>query len=1497
MRKLLAILVLAASPALMSSLHAQAVINFGPTEFLTNDLDVINTGSTALAFDFNDYNQFINNGFSGDFTTTVNGVTFSDNLTQGVYSLSFNGPYYLTYGGYGPNNPLALSTNYLGIVAGGNYDTTQFTLNGLTAGATYTLQVWEYDDRGAYQRIETLVGDADPSGSPQSAILQCGYYTAGQPGSFVVATFVASGTSQTFDVTNATGGNYQINAINLQQGVFTPKSGVTWSGAVNNVWDINTTKNWANSSGSAVYQDGDPVIFDDTGKNPEVSLAAVVSPAGVTFSNNAVNYSFSGSDIAGAGGLVLNGSGTVTLFGTNTFSGNTAINNGTLEVASALALENSTVIPTSSGDLTFGGGIGAFTLGGVTSGAGVPVTLDDVNGNSIALEVGNNNISTTIKGGLSDDGNGGTLVKVGTGTLTLDSDGQGPVFTYSGDTYVLGGTLLYGDSQANDVNPMLGLGTIYLGNTNGSADVTLEDIYNSDTLVNNIVVQSGNTGVVTIYDEGAQTLDGNITLGSDNSTGKGITLVGNSGGGRHMYVPGTIQDPSGLVGVGGAVTISQAGGAGTEVGFGAANTYSGATLITNDATLIMYVDNAVPLGSAVTVYDGSVLELNGNSDAIGSLSGAGAVDLDGGNLSVGNDNTSTTFEGSIITGSEPAGTVTKNGTGIWTLTGTNDTSFVVSAGTLAFNGGALSGSLEVQSGATGQFNANVAAVTQPPNLSIDSGGMLYLTNGVNQPVINLYLDGSAVASPAGTYGSSASSATYKDDAHFSGAGVLSVSGLALTSDVWTNLVNGNASGSWGQAANWQGGVIANGSNVIADFSQLALTTNSTVVVDKPYTVGGFNFGDGNNANNWILTNSSLNLATAGSPAPINVINQQATIYTALGGNQGIAVNGAGVLVLAGANTYSGGTTLNAGQLDLNAPSALGTGRFVLNGGLLDNTSGSNIILTANSNSQTWNQNLTFVGSSSLDMGTGQVTCVGGETITVVSNTLSVGGIINGDNNGNNGLDKLGYGTLIMHGSSGIIGGSGGTWGIDLGTNIIGNGAVVAAGGYTEIGRISGSNAVMQVLSGGVLNQSGSEITVGREGNGEFDILGGFVTNDVSLYIGNLSPGTTLVDDGVLVNEQMWVGVHDNASLKIQNNGLVLNAEPVSLGYSTGAGDGLSNRIDVLSGGVLKAPQIEINNGGDPGNNLGYIYLNSGTLAATASLTNYLQGLTGVYVQSGGAGIDSGPFNITINQNLLEDPASSGGGLVKLGSGSLTLGGSEAYTGSTIVSNGTLYVNGTLAAASTVNVVAGATLGGNGTVGGSAFINAGGTVSPGPEAGSIGTLTINGNLTLNTGANAFFKLNPQNFGATNDYLIVRGAINATNAIITVTNLGSDLSVGDSFKLLSSPVSGFGTVNLPGGYTWTNKLAIDGTIQVLSVMPTIPNTPTNITVAVNGKTLTISWPASYLGWILQSQTNTLEAGLQSNSNDWHDISGSAGVISTNLPINPENQTVFYRLRYPN
>ena len=147
-------------------------------------------------------------------------------------------------------------------------------------------------------------------------------------------------------------------------------------------------------------------------------------------------------------------------------------------------------------------------------------------------------------------------------------------------------------------------------------------------------------------------------------------------------------------------------------------------------------------------------------------------------------------------------------------------------------------------------------------------------------------------------------------------------------------------------------------------------------------------------------------------------------------------------------------------------------------------------------------------------------------------------------------------------------------------------------------------------------------------------------------------------------------------------------------------------------------------------------------------------------------------------------------------------------------------------------------------------------------------------------------------ATNDTLIVSGAANY-GGTLTVNNLVGTLALGDQFKLVSASSYSGNFASVSGSPGTGLAYSFNPASGVLSVVTGIASYSTNITATVSGSILAISWPSTHLGWILQSQTNSLSTGLGTN---WVDVPNTASVTSTNETINPANPTVFYRLRQP-
>jgi len=125
------------------------------------------------------------------------------------------------------------------------------------------------------------------------------------------------------------------------------------------------------------------------------------------------------------------------------------------------------------------------------------------------------------------------------------------------------------------------------------------------------------------------------------------------------------------------------------------------------------------------------------------------------------------------------------------------------------------------------------------------------------------------------------------------------------------------------------------------------------------------------------------------------------------------------------------------------------------------------------------------------------------------------------------------------------------------------------------------------------------------------------------------------------------------------------------------------------------------------------------------------------------------------------------------------------------------------------------------------VNAGGILSPGA---SVGTLTLGGDLIL---AGDLLIDVDKSLSPSNDVVTVGGTLtNAGTGMVTVTNLngGLPLAEGDSFQLFNKPVLNGEvlTVVSAGGVEWTNQLAVDGSIAVLSTGAPVPVPATNLTV---------------------------------------------------------------------
>jgi autotransporter-associated beta strand protein len=159
-----------------------------------------------------------------------------------------------------------------------------------------------------------------------------------------------------------------------------------------------------------------------------------------------------------------------------------------------------------------------------------------------------------------------------------------------------------------------------------------------------------------------------------------------------------------------------------------------------------------------------------------------------------------------------------------------------------------------------------------------------------------------------------------------------------------------------------------------------------------------------------------------------------------------------------ASSYSGGFVLVAGTLNFASAGSANvfngfraSTNFVINGGTIDNTSGSPMVLSVGLGGYALGGDLTFTGSSSMDFGPAPVTLTGTRTINVGANTLTLGPIAGSGF----GIIKAGAGALVISGASTFTG-----------PTIVTNGSTLA---LPNAGSLTGP----LVLSGSTLDTSGS----------------------------------------------------------------------------------------------------------------------------------------------------------------------------------------------------------------------------------------------------------------------------------------------------------------------------------------------------------------------------------------------------------------------------------------
>lgn len=735
-----------------------------------------------------------------------------------------------------------------------------------------------------------------------------------------------------------------------------------------------------------------------------------------------------------------------------------------------------------------------------------------------------------------------------------------------------------------------------------------------------------------------------------------------------------------------------------------------------------------------------------------------------------------------LTGSMALG---KGGLGTLTLANTNTFggSTTVSNGTLRVNGGLSSSVVTVKAGATVGGSGTLGA-----GLLVEAGGMVAPGNAAGTLNIANSMTESGGATnlfelsddPAGVSGTN-DELNILGDLNLSGANVIDVKALAGELGVGTytlikyagsfngSLANLKLVGVPGSLANppgaitlvvsdkrfptnvvWKGGLLANTWD-----TQITSNWLNGSVRDYFVTGDAVTFDDSGS------TTPAVNLT--GTLNPNSVIINATNDYTfagsgSIGGNASLTKQNSGTLTIAMAtNSYTGVTTINGGGLsvadvsDGGSPSAIGA----------SSSDPTNLVIDGGT--------FRYTGISA-SVVRGATVGANGATFEVATSSsgLTMSGIFTGPGT----LIKTGPGTFQPGAGSTYAGGTVISNGTFTATQIsaVGSGTVWLAGGTFYIGATKPTNLISTLANSTISGGSGGglagvgKVTGANNINinittGVFDLIG-----DLSGFSGRLTFGSA--------------------------NGVRLNGTSGSSQATFDLGSG------TVGMGLRNAPRS----------------IALGALAGGSNTTLSGDNSSGNSVTYTIGGND---FDSVFHGRIIDGSYSSSSRtiLTKTGTGTLTLAGTNSYTGATTINAGALLIDGDDSAATgAVTVNASGTLGGSGIIGGTTSVK--GTLTPGNHG--AGQLTFTGDLTCDTGSAMVIELDKAN--GTNDPVNVGGTLTCAGTL-TVNNLGGQIVAGDSFKILNaaSYAGSFNAINLPPlvNATWnTSNLTVAGTVSAIA-----------------------------------------------------------------------------------
>ncbi len=1164
-------------------------------------------------------------------TFTLTGAVSSDN---GAAYLTNSGPGTLVLSGVGDNVNLELYVQTGAVVLAKSPSASGVHavagISGVNAGATLQLAGSGGDQiyNGSYFGVYNMNGTFDFNGRSEEIDILTGTGVITNTSSTASTMTVGIGNgSSTFSgqIRNGVG---TMALIKAGVGIFAPTGTNTYSGGTTiatggGILQIATTNNIG--SGAVLINSGGALAVLNETENINTVLTQYVSFASsgsyAINSNQAVNVNFNfssgggmtytslyigavggqtaaltngqytpygttyrfgggggtllyGGSIGGNSNVVINGlNGIVVFSGTNTYSGGTVINAGTLSIGVYTNLP----------------AVGAFTLnGGVLQITGTIITnLNCYAGNWGTLNGGfdvadpGNTVTITNVSGTS------TLVKYGAGTLLLPNANA-----YSGGTVVNAGTLLVKSTTGNGT----GTGDITVDGT-GVLTVNGGKIV-STTSSTTVGLSSGSQATMNITNGALFAYTGavnNFYVGNNPGATGVVNIVNsaftNSNAGANTYI--------GFNGGVGTMTFNNStgylNGASGTLFIGDGNGSSGTLNVTNGAQVTFYNNGAQYswlLGQnggsgTINVYSNSYLYLgNGGNNSIGYSGGTGTINVVGGRVVLA---PYTGADNRLSLGGASHNANVAGGVGYLNISGGV---FSNQLGDLYLGGVVVTGScVGVMTVSGGQY-VQSAAVADATNVVI--GGV---ANGGK---------GTLIVTNTGVFSAPGAEVTVGNAGGNSGymylyGGTTTVAGITLTT------VN-NSTGKVYVA----GGVLNIGSG--------GIVLNTGTGRDNTIQLSGGTIGA---QTAW---SSSAPMILTNSPGPgtatFDTTGGNITLSGILSGNGALSAQGTGTLTLSGPNTYTGGTTISNGILQVQNNSALGTGSAnVLSGATLNVTGSLSITnsLTINGDGSA-NGAIDALSGNNIIGGLITLSGTAPARITSQGTSLTITGGVTGIAN------NVPSFTISLNGGAGhsltitnkpILLGSSATFELTGGAS--GNTGVVAVAGnsmgtvlvdYTAVLKLGVDNPftnvaalVMGVAASGAatVDLNGHPLSMASIADGGTAYSSEIITNSstlATLTISNGSGNTTY--DGIIggaisltkngASEQVLSGTNTYTGATTVNsgtlavNGLIANSAVTINSGGALAGTGTVSQSVTVNGGTLS-----------PGNSIGTLTVGNLTL--------------------------------------------------------------------------------------------------------------------------------------------------------------------------------------------------------------------------------------------------------------------------------------------------------------